>query len=195
VIVEPDTVVRWHKRAFKLYWRRKSQKGKRGRPSIDPEVKALVLKMADSNPLWGAPKIHRELRKLGIDISERTVSGLLRRRTRKPPSQTWRTFIKNHMTDMVAVDFLVVPTIRFRLLFVFVILSHARRRVVHFNVTANPTAEWTAQQIVEAFPWDTPPGLGWALVTWAGVAEVGCGCSREDRMEYATTHKSLTFIQ
>jgi transposase InsO family protein len=117
----------------------------------------MIIKMADSNSTWGAPKIHGELLKLGVVISERTVSGLLRRHKRKPPSQTWRTFIKNHMPDMVGVDFLVVPTIRFRLPFVFVILSHARRRVVHFNVTANPTADWTAQQIVEAFPWDTVP--------------------------------------
>ena len=157
LIVQPDTVVRWHKRAFKSYWRRKSQSGKRGRPALDSELRALILKMADANPLWGAPKIHGELLKLGIDVSERTVSNLLRRHRRKPPSQTWRTFITNHMPDMVAVDFLVVPTIRFRLLFVFVILSHARRRVVHFNVTANPTAEWTAQQIIEAFPWDSAP--------------------------------------
>lgn len=112
---------------------------------------------ANANPTWGAPKIHGELLKLGIEVSERTISGLLRRDRRKPPSQTWRTFIKNHMADMVSVDFLVVPTIRFQLLFVFVALSHARRHVVHFNVTANPTAEWTAQQIVEAFPWDTAP--------------------------------------
>lgn len=157
LIVQPDTVVRWHKKAFKRYWRRKSRTAKRGRPPMDPEVRALILKMADANPLWGAPKIHGELLELGIVISERTVSNLLRRHRRKPPSQTWRTFIKNHMPDMVGVDFLVVRTIRFRLLFVFVILSHTRRRVVHFNVTANPTAEWTAQQIVEAFPWDTAP--------------------------------------
>jgi transposase InsO family protein len=113
--------------------------------------------MADANPTWGAPKIHGELLKLGIEISERTVSGLLSRRLLKPPSQTWRTFIKNHMADMVAVDFLVVPTIRFRMLFVFVVLSHARHQVIHFSVTAHPTAEWTAQQITEAFPWDTTP--------------------------------------
>ncbi|MFH1737592.1 MAG: integrase core domain-containing protein, partial [bacterium] len=119
--------------------------------------RAIVLQMANANPLWGAPKIHGELLKIGIVVSERTVSGLLRRNKRKPPSQTWRTFIKNHIPDMVGVDFLVVPTIRFRLLFVFVILSHARHRVVHFNVTANPTAEWTAQQVVEAFPWNTAP--------------------------------------
>ena len=157
VIVQPDTVVRLHKRASKLYWRRKSRGGKRGRPPLDPEVKALVLRMADSNPTWGAPKIHGELLKLGLVTSERTVSGLLHRYRRKPPSQSWKTFIKNHMTEMVAVDFLVVPTIRFRMLYVFVILGHANRRVIHFNVTSNPTAEWTAQQVIEAFPWDTAP--------------------------------------
>ena len=157
LIVRPDTVVRWHKRAFKLHWRRKSRSGKRGRPPLDPEVKALVFKLADANPLWVASTIHGELLKLGIELSERTVSGLLHRRRPKRPSQTWRTFIKNHMPDMVAVDFLVVPTIRFRMLFVFVVLSHARRRIVHFNVTAHPTAEWTAQQIIEAFPWDSAP--------------------------------------
>ena len=157
LIVQPDTVVRWHKRAFKLYWRRKSRTDKRGRPALDSDVRDLILMMADANPTWGAPKIHGELLKLGLVVSERTVSGLLRRHRRKPPSQTWRAFIKNHMPETVGVDFLVVPTIRFHLLFVFVVLSHARRRVVHFNVTANPTAEWTAQQIIEAFPWDSAP--------------------------------------
>lgn len=157
LIVQPDTVVRWHKSAFKLYWKFKSRGSKRGRPPLDPELKALVFKLANANPLWGAPKIHGELAKLGIELSERTVSGLLRQRNPKPPSQTWRTFLKNHMTDTVAVDFLVIPTIRFQFLFVFVVLNHDRRRVVHFNVTANPTAKWTAQQIIEAFPWDTAP--------------------------------------
>ena len=158
ILVQPDTVVRWHKRSFKRYWRRKSQQGKRGRPPIKPEVKTLLFKMASANPLWGAPRIHGELLKLGLKISERTVSGILRKhKPKQPSSQTWRTFIKNHMTDMVSIDFMVVPTIRFRLLYVFVVLSHVQRRVLHFNVTANPTAEWTAQQIVEAFPWDTAP--------------------------------------
>ena len=100
---------------------------------MDSGVRALILKMADANPLWGAPKIHGELLELGIVVSEWTVSNLLRHHRRKPPSQTWRTFIKNHIPDMVGVDFVVVPTIRFRLLFVFIILSHSRRRVVHFN--------------------------------------------------------------
>jgi len=157
LIVQPDTVIRWHQSAFKLYWKRKSQGGKRDRPPLDPNVKALVFKLATANPLWGAPKIHGELLKLGIELSERTVSGLLRQRNPNPPSQTWRTFLKNHMTDTVAVDFLVIPTIRFQFLFVFVVLNHDRRRVIHFNVTSHPTARWTAQKITEAFPWDTAP--------------------------------------
>lgn len=154
VIVQSDTVVRWHKRAFKRYWRHKSRSCKRGKPPLYPEVKALVLKTVNTNPLWGSPKIHGEL---GVEVSEQTVLGLLRRHRPQPPSQAWRMFIKNHMTDMVAANFLVVPTFRFRMLFVFIVLSHARRRVVHSNVTEHPTAEWTAQQVIEAFPWDTAP--------------------------------------
>jgi transposase InsO family protein len=113
--------------------------------------------MAEANPLWGAPRIHGELLKLGIEISERTVSNLISRREPRPPSQTWRTFLKNHMMNMVSIDFFTVPTATFRILFVLVILSHSRRKVVHFNATSNPTAMWTAQQIVEAFPWNTAP--------------------------------------
>ena len=157
VIVQPATVIRWHRRAFKLYWRQKSGGAKPGRPRLDAEVKSLVLKLSSSNPMWGAPRIHGELLKLGIEISERSVSGIIKRNNRKPPSQSWKTFMSNHMTDMAAIDFLVVPSIRFKMLFVFVVLSHDRRKVIHFNVTANPTAQWTAQQIVEAFPWDTAP--------------------------------------
>jgi hypothetical protein len=111
----------------------------------------LVLKLSAANPLWGVPRVHGELLKLGIEISERSVSGIICQHNHKPPSQTWKTFIQNHMMDMVAVDFLVIPTIRFKLLFVFVVLSRDRRKVVHFNVTEIPTAQWTAQQIVEAF--------------------------------------------
>ena len=157
VIVQPETVIRWHRRAFKLYWRYKSCGGKLGRPKLDAEVKSLVLKLSVANPLWGAPRIHGELLKLGVEISERSVSGIIKRNSPKSPSQTWKTFIKNHMTDMVAVDFLVVPTIRFKMLFIFVVLSHDRRKVIHFNVTSNPTAQWTAQQFTAAFPWDTAP--------------------------------------
>jgi putative transposase len=157
VIVQPETVISWHRKAFRLYWRHKSRGGKPGRPRLDADVKSLVLKLSLANPLWGAPRIHGELLKLGMEISERSVSGIIRRNSPKPPSQTWKTFIKNHMADMVAVDFLVVPTIRFKMLFVFVVLSHDRRKVIHFNVTTNPTAQWTAQQVTEAFPWDTAP--------------------------------------
>ena len=107
------------------------------------------------DPLWGAPRIHGELLKLGIEISERTVSNLMPRRDANPPSQTWRTFLKNHMTSMVSIDFFTAPTATFRILFVLVILSHSRRQIVHYNVTTNPMAKWTAYQIVNAFPWDT----------------------------------------
>jgi transposase InsO family protein len=112
--------------------------------------------MSLANPRWGAPRIHGELLKLGIEVSQATVAKYMVRH-RKPPSQTWRTFLKNHMTSMVSADFFVVPTITFRLLFVFVILSHDRRRPIHFAVTTNPTSEWTAYQLVEAFPWDSAP--------------------------------------
>jgi transposase InsO family protein len=112
--------------------------------------------MALANPLWGAPRIHGELLKLGFDVSQRTVARLMPRRP-KPPSQTWRTFLQNHVADLVSVDFFVVPAATFRILYVFVVLLHHRRRVVHFNVTDSPTAAWTAQQIVEAFPDDSAP--------------------------------------
>ena len=112
--------------------------------------------MGAANPLWGAPRIHGELSKLGIDVSERTVSRLLRRRNR-PPSQTWRTFLTNHVTSLVSLDFFTVPTLTGRVLFVLVLLSHHRRRIVHLRITEHPTADWTAQQIIEAFPDDTAP--------------------------------------
>jgi transposase InsO family protein len=120
------------------------------------ELRDLVRKMAEANPLWGAPRIHGELMKLGIEISERTVSRLMPKR-RKPPSQTWKTFLENHVNELISIDFFTVPTATFRVLFVFVVLSHRRRRVIHFNVTEHPTAPWTGQQRVEAFPEDTAP--------------------------------------
>jgi hypothetical protein len=156
VIVKPETVVGWHRKSFRLYWAKLSRRRYGGRPAVDPKVKALIEQMAESNPLWGAPRIHGELEKLGIEISERTVSRLISRR-RKPPSQTWRTFIDNRIREMVSIDFLTVPTVTFRVLFVLVALAHYRRRVAHFNVTEHPTAAWTAQQIIEAFPEETAP--------------------------------------
>jgi len=157
IVVKPDTVVRWHRKGFKLFWRFKSRLRGPGRPPISPDVRDLIRRMAETNPLWGAPRIHGELLKLGIEICERTVSNLMPPRGPKPPSQTWRSFLKNHMANMVSIDFFTVPTATFRVLFVLVILSHSRRKVVHFNVTSNPSAEWTSQQVVEAFPWDTGP--------------------------------------
>lgn len=155
VIVTPDTVVHWHRKGFKLFWKIKS-KGP-GRPQVSREIRDLVRRMATANPSWGAPRIHGELLRLGFEVSERTVSNLMPRR---PPnsklSQTWRTFLKNH-ANKYSIDFFTIPTAAFNILFVLVILSHSRRKVVHFSITSNPTAEWTAQQIVEAFPWDTAP--------------------------------------
>jgi len=149
-------VLRWQRRRFREHWTKLSGRPTGGRPPVSAELKALVTRMAAANPLWGAPRIHGELQKLGIEVAERTVSRLLPKR-QTPPSQTWRTFLTNHVRDLVSVDFFTVPTAGWRILFVFVVLAHYRRRVVHFNVTEHPTAAWTAQQIVEAFPDDSAP--------------------------------------
>jgi len=127
-----------------------------GRPSIDQQIRSLVREMATANPLWGAPRIHGELRTLGVHVSERTVSRLLGRHTRPLP-QTWKTFLTNHLGRAASMDFFTVPTLTGRVLFVVIVLSHVRRRIVHFNITEHPTAEWTAQQVVDAFPDDTVP--------------------------------------
>ena len=156
VIVSPDTVLRWQRRRFREHWTRLSGRPRLGRPPISAETAGLIRKMAATNPLWGAPRIHGELLKLGIDVAERTVSRLLPK-PRRSPSQTWRTLLDNHVQDLVSIDFFTVPTARLRVLFVLVVLAHHRRRVVHFNVTEHPTAAWTAQQIVDAFPDDSAP--------------------------------------
>src|SRR6059036_3894355 len=156
VIVAPATVLLWQRHRFRRHWATLSGRPSAGHPPVDAAIKALVRRMAAANPLWGAPRIHGELRKLGIDVAERTVSRLLPAR-RSPPSQTWRTFLTNHVGDLVAVDFFTVPTTCLRVLFVLVALSHHRRRALHFNVTEHPTAAWTAQQLVEAFPDDSAP--------------------------------------
>src|SRR3989442_1665793 len=156
VIVSPNTVLRWQRRRFRDYWTSLSARPPAGRPPVSRQTRALVLRMAQANPLWGAPRIDGELQKLGIEVAERTVSRLLPMR-RIPPSQTWRTFHANHVRDLVSIDFFTVPTAGLRVLFVLVVLAHHRRRVVHFNVTEHPTARWTAQQIVDAFPNDSAP--------------------------------------
>ena len=158
IVVQPETVIQWHGKGFKLYWTFKSKKIRSGRPSVDKRVQKLIKKMIKDNPLWGAPILHGELIKLGIKISERTVSNMIKRyEIKKPPSQTWRTFLKNHMQNTYAVDFFTVPTIDFKILYVFIVLWHERRKIIHFNVTMNPTAQWTSQQIIEACPWNKVP--------------------------------------
>ena len=156
VLVRPDTVVRWHRDWLRRRWTQRSAPRPNGRPPVTREIRALVREMATANPLWGAPRIHGELRTLGVAVSERTVSRLLERRPR-PPSQTWRTFLTNHLASAASMDFFTVPTLTGRVLFVLVVLSHHRRRILHANITAHPTAEWAAQQVVEAFPDDTAP--------------------------------------
>jgi putative transposase len=157
IFVQPETVTSWHSERFKQYWRKLSQPKHSGRPRTSSEIRKLIHTMATANPTRGALRVHGELKKLGFKISERTVSRLMPRKTGKP-SQTWMTFLRNHVGQMVSVDFFTVPTVQLRVLFVFVVLAHDRRRVLHFNVTENPTAAWTAQQLVEAFPDDTVPG-------------------------------------
>ena len=156
IIVKPDTVVRWHRQGFRLYWHWKSRTHRPGRPMIGPEVRSLIRRMSKENPTWGAPRIQSELRLLGHDVAESTVAKYLVRH-RDPPSQTWRTFLDNHVQDLAGMDFFTVPTATLQVLYCFIVLRHDRRRVVHFNATAHPTAQWTAQQITEAFPFDEIP--------------------------------------
>ena len=138
LLVRPETVISWHRRGFRLFWTWISRRRRSGRPGISRELRDLVCKMAVANPLWGAPRIHGELLKLGIEVSERTVSRLMPKR-RKPPSQSWRAFLANHVNELISIDFFTVPTATFRVLFVLVVLAHHRRRVLHFNVTEHPT--------------------------------------------------------
>jgi transposase InsO family protein len=154
-VVQPDTILRWHRAGFRAYWRWKSR-GRAGRPSICRELRELIRRMSKENPLWGAPRIHGELLKLGYEFAESTVSKYMTRR-QGPPSQTWRTFLRNHANGIAAIDLCVVPTLTFERLFAFLVLGHGRRQLLWFAVTRNPTAEWVAQQITEAFPWNTAP--------------------------------------
>ena len=155
-IVQPDTVTKWHRMGFKLYWRWKSKPKIAGRPPIDKEIRDLIRRMARENPWWGAPHILSELRLLGYEVAQATVAKYMPK-TRKPPSQTWRTFLENHVPDIAAIDFFTIPTLTFGVLYGFLVLRHDQRQLVHFNVTAHPTAQWTAQQIVEAFPFGEAP--------------------------------------
>src|SRR5207344_175897 len=154
-IVKPETVIAWHRRGFRLFWTWKSRQ-RTGRPGVPAAVRSLIRELSTANPLWGAPRIHGELQKLGISVSQSTVAKYMRRH-RRPTSQTWRTFLTNHASQIMAADLFVVPTVTFRLLFVLVILAHDRRRIVHVAVTGHPTAAWTAQQLRNAFPENEAP--------------------------------------
>ncbi len=154
VLVKPETVVGWHRQAFKAFWRWKSRSRRRGRPRVSREIINLIRRMARENPLWSPERIESELRLLGFSVAEGTVKKYMGRERPGPSSQTWMTFLRNHLPETAACDFFTVPTATFRWLLCFIVLSHDRRRIVHFNVTEHPTAEWTAQQMVEAFPGD-----------------------------------------
>jgi putative transposase len=156
VFVQPATVLAWQRRRFREHWARLSRTGSSGRPTISKEVRALIREISAANPRWGSPRILGELRKLGIAVAKSTVEKY-RVRPRRPSSPCWRTFLKGRMTELVALDFFTVPTVGFKALFVLIVLAHDRRKVRHFNVTEHPTAQWTGQQLVEAFPWDTAP--------------------------------------
>jgi transposase InsO family protein len=154
-VVRPETLVRWHRAGFRCYWRWKSR-SRGGRPQIEADLRALIRRMNRENPLWGAPRIQGELLKLGFEVAQSTVAKYMIGRL-GPPSQGWRTFLRTHAPDIAAIDMFVVPTIGFKLLYGIVIMRLDRRRLVWTNVTTNPTAEWIARQITEAFPWDQAP--------------------------------------
>jgi len=152
VVFKPETLVRWHRSGFRLYWRCKSRR-RVGRPAVPADIRDLIRTISHDNPLWGAPRIHGELLKLGIDLAQSTVAKYMSRR-HGPRSPGWRAFLRNHTAHIAGIDLFVVPMIGFKLLYGLVILGLERRRLVWTNVTANPTAEWIARQITEAFPWD-----------------------------------------
>ncbi|HUO06484.1 MAG TPA: hypothetical protein VMU16_14895 [Candidatus Binataceae bacterium] len=154
-IVKPETVIGWHQRGFRVYWRWKSRR-QGGRPRIDRAVRDLIRRMNRENPLWGAPRIHGELLMLGIEVAQSTVAKYMER-PRRPVSQGWKTFLRNHAAGIASIDLFVVPTISFKLLYGLVILRHSRRHLVTIGVTTNPTAEWIANQVTDAYPWDEAP--------------------------------------
>lgn len=155
-IASPRTVVDWNKKRFRRYWANKSRNRRPGRPCVSQEIQDLIRMMSQANPTWGTPRIIGELKKIGISVSKATVDRY-RMKTKGSPSPTWKAFLTNEAKAMASIDFFTVPTATFRVLYVFVVLLHERRRVVHFNVTENPSGAWTTQQIVEAFPWDSAP--------------------------------------
>jgi hypothetical protein len=174
VIVRPETVLRWHRTGFRSYWRWKSRR-RPGRPSVSAEIRNLIRTMSLANPLWGAPRIHGELLKLGIDVGQTSVAKYMVRR-RGPPSQGWKTFVRNHADGIAAMDLFVVPTISFRLLYGLLVMRHSRRRILWLGVTAHPTAEWLANQLTEACGWSQHPIISSeiAMAVTATCSSVAC---------------------
>ncbi len=156
-VVQPDTVVRWHRTAWRRYWTWKSRKRGPGRPRISSEVQALIRRIARENPRWGSVRIVGELRALGVEVSASSVRAYRRQALRRPPSPSWRTFLRLHAPQIWAADFFTVQTLTFRTLYVFVLLGHERRRIVHWNVTQHPTAPWVWRQLIQATPWGSVP--------------------------------------
>jgi transposase InsO family protein len=154
-VVQPETILRWHRAGFRVFWRWKSR-NRAGRPRIDRGLRDLIRRMSRENPLWGASRIHGELLMLGFEVAQSTVSKYMTRSGR-PPSQNWKTFLRNHAQAIAAIDLCLVPTLTFERLFVFLVVGHGRRQLLWFEVTRHPTAEWLARQLTEAFPWTSAP--------------------------------------
>jgi hypothetical protein len=173
-LVRPATVIRWHRQGFRAFWSWKSHRGRSGRPLVGKAIADLVRTIALANPLWGAPHIHGELLKLGLDVSQRSVARLMPR-CPKPPSQTWRTFLQNHLADLVSVDFFVVPTATFRVLYVFVVLLHRRRQVVHFNVTIPRPPPGPRSNLSKLSPMTRRRAISSAIATAFTAASFGDG--------------------
>ena len=156
LVVQPDTVIQWHRKGFRLFWKWKSRPPNPGRKTVKPDTITLIRNMSQANPLWGAPRTHCKLLKLGITVAQRTVGKYMVQQSRRSSTQNWKAFLRSHLGQMVSVDFLTVPTLRFQVLYLFLVLSHERRKVLHFNVTEPPSAPWTAQQLREAFAFTSP---------------------------------------
>src|SRR5271170_3808434 len=159
LVVTPETVIRWHRAGFRMYWRLISRVRRQvGRKQTPKEIRELIFRMVAENPTWGAPRIHGELRMLGFDLSERTISRWMKRAPRGPDrAKRWLTFLRNHREAIAAMDFFTVPTITFGVLYCFFIIGHDRRRILHFHVTRHPTSLWVVQQLPEAFPYESAP--------------------------------------
>jgi hypothetical protein len=174
-LVQPETILRWHRAGFRTYWRWTSRH-RAGRPKIDRELRELIRRMSTENPIWGASRIHGELLKLGFKVAQSTVSKYMAR-TGKPPSQSWKTFLRNHAEAIAAVDMCIVPTLTFDRLFAFLILGHGRRQLLWFEVTRHPTAAWLAQQVTEAFPWASAPAYLVRDPIWCAIMTACSGTS------------------